>query len=276
MSCLDRSLTYEDRVSLDSPLDPGELRAAAAEMANNKSPGVDGLPIEFYCHFWALLEDDLMAVYDECLSIGSLSLTQTTGIVRLLYKKGDRSDLRNWRPISLLTADYKILAKALVSRLSKFLPSIVHEDQSCGVPGRSIRDSNRVLQDVVDYCDAHDLPAGLVSLDQEKAFDRVDWSFLDRVLTALNIGPRFRSYVTTLYAGVSSRVLVNGWLSRRIYPKRGVRQGCPMSPVLYVLVAETLGALLRTSPIRGLALPASPDELKVVHVCRRYDRRGLE
>ena len=264
LSCLDRSLTYEGRVSLDSPLDPGELRAAAAEMANNKSPGVDGLPIEFYCHFWALLEDDLMAVYDECLSIGSLSLTQTTGIVRLLYKKGDRSDLRNWRPISLLTADYKILAKALVSRLSKFLPSIVHEDQSCGVPGRSIRDSNRVLQDVVDYCDAHDLPAGLVSLDQEKAFDRVDWSFLDRVLTALNIRPRFRSYVTTLYAGVSSRVLVNGWLSRRIYPKRGVRQGCPMSPVLYVLVAETLGALLRTSPIRGLALPASPDELKVV------------
>ena len=136
-----------------------------------------------------------MAVYDKCLSIGSLSLTRTTGIVRLLYvrllyNKDDRLDQLNWRPISLLTADYKILAKALVSRLSKFLPSIVHEEQSCGVPVLSIRDSNQVLQDVVDYCEAHDLPAGLVSLDQEMAFDRVNWSFLDWVLTALNVVPR--------------------------------------------------------------------------------------
>ena len=216
-----------------------------------------------------------MAVYDECLSIGSLSLTQTTGIVRLLYKKGDRSDLRNWRPISLLTADYKILAKALVSRLSKFLPSIVHEDQSCVVPGRSIRDSNRVLQDVVDYCDAHDLPAGLVSLDQEKAFDRVDWSFLDRVLTALNIGPRFRSYVTTLYAGVSSRVLVNGWLSRRIYPKR-----CPsgLSSVTCTLRFGGRNARRSTSyfPYTRSRVACFSRRVESRAVCRRYDRRGLE
>jgi hypothetical protein len=111
------------------------------------------------------------------------------------------------------------------------------------------------LQDVVGYCEAFDLPAALVNLDQKKAFDRVDWSFLDLVLQRSNVGPTFRSYVSTLYANVSSRILVNSWLSRRIYPPRGVRQGCPLSPVLFVLVAEALGAVVRQSALGGLPLP---------------------
>lgn len=83
------------------------------------------------------------------------------------------------------------------------------------------------MQDFVDYCEATDLEAALVSLDQEKAFDRVDWSLLDKILTTMNFGPVFRSYVSTLYGNISSRVIINGWLSRRLYPSRGVRQGCP-------------------------------------------------
>ena len=144
------------------------------------------------------------------------------------------------------------------------MPTVIHGDQTCSVPGRSIRDSCRLLQDVVDYCEAIDQEAAFVRLDQEKAFDRVDWSYLDRVLTAMNFGPVFRSYVSTLYNGISSRVVVNRWLSRRIRPTRGVRQGCPLSPILYVLIAETLGSLIRSSPFFGLSLPASVDRLKVI------------
>ena len=181
----------------------------------------------------------------------------------MLFKKGDRRDLKNWRPISLLTVDYKILAKVLENRLSLVLPSIIHGDQTCSVPGRSIRDNCRLLQDVVDYCDLQDLPAALVSLDQEKAFDRVDWHFLDRVMIRMNLGPVFRRSVGTLYEGISNRIVVNGHLSKPIYPKRCVRQGCPLWPLLYVLVDETLGSHLRTSPMRGLPLPDNSDYLKV-------------
>ena len=154
--------------------------------------------------------------------------------------------------ISLLSVDYKILTKLLASRLTSVLQTIVHENQTCCVPERSIRDSCRVLQDTVDYCEATDREAGLVSLDQEKAFDRVEWSFLDKVMAAMNIGEIFRSYISTVYRDVSSRVIVNGWISRKIHPTRGVRQGCPLSPILYVLVAETLSSTIRSTAITGL------------------------
>ena len=131
-------------------------------------------------------------------------------MIRLLHKKGERRDLKNWRPISLLSVDYKILTKVLASRLTSVLQIIVHKGQACFVSGRSIRDSCRVLQYTVDYCKATDRGAGLVSLDQEKAFDRVEWSFLDKVMAAMNIGEIFRSYISTLYRDMSSRIIVNG------------------------------------------------------------------
>ena len=261
---LERSLSDDESSSLELPVSPDEIRNAMSSLATNKSPGIDGLPVEFYRRFWTLVADDLMDVYREVLSSGRLGASQRTGVIRLLYKKGDRCDLRNWRPITLLTTDYKILAKALPTRLSRDMPTVIHGDQTCSVPGRSIRDSCRLLQDVVDYCEAIDQEAAFVSLDQEKAFGRVDWSYLDRVLTAMNFGPVFRSYVSTLYNGISSRVVVNVWLSRRIRPTRGVRQGCPLSPILYVLIAETLGSLIRSSTVFGLPLPASVDRLKVI------------
>lgn len=129
-----RTLTDEDSESLDRPFYAEEIRLALSSMATNKSPGIVGLPVEFYRRFWVLLEDDTLAVYDEALATGRLGLSQRTGVIRLLYKKGDRRDLRNWRPISLLTSDYTILAKAMASRLSSVLPSIVHEDQTCSFP----------------------------------------------------------------------------------------------------------------------------------------------
>ena len=201
---LDQRLTQEDSAYLDRPITVQEMRVALASMASNKSPGVDGIAVEFYRRFWSLLESDLLDVYHAALSNGRLGTSQRTGVIILLHKKGERRDLKNWRPISLLSVDYKILTKLLASRLTSVLQTIVHEDQTCCVPERSIRDSCRVLQDTVDYCEATDRGAGLVSLDQEKAFDRVEWSFLDKVMAAMNIGEIFRSYISTLSRRVES------------------------------------------------------------------------
>ena len=257
------SLDDSDRELLDRPLDAEEIYLSMRSMSTNKSPGIDGLSLEFYRQFWPLLADDLLVVYNEVLQRGILGPTQRTGVVRLIYKKGDRRNLKNWRPITLLTVDYKILAKTFARRLTRVLPSIVHEDQTCGVPGRSIHDNCRLLQDVVDYCESRQIPAALVSLDQLKAFDRVSWQFLDLVLARMNFGTHFRHCIASLYRDASSRVLVNGWLSRRVNPHRGVRQGCPLSPILYVLVAETLGGLVRASPLVGLPLPGGDGRAKI-------------
>ena len=110
------TLSDDESSSLELPVSPDEIRNAMSSLATNKSPGIDGLPVEFYRRFWTLVADDLMDVYREVLSSGRLGASQLTGDIHL-FKKGDRCDLRNWRPITLPTTDYKILAKALATRL---------------------------------------------------------------------------------------------------------------------------------------------------------------
>ena len=121
-------------------------------------------------------------------------------VTRRIYKKrSDIKNLKNWRPISLLNVDYKIILKVLTSRLAKVLESIVNPDQSCSVPGRSIFSNVTLLRDITNYMQETDECAILVSLDQEKAFDRVDRTFLLQLLEIYGSGPDFCHWITTLY-----------------------------------------------------------------------------
>ncbi len=185
-------------------------------------------------------------------------------MITLLFKKGDRLDRKNWRPISLLNVDYKIGAKTLANRLKMVLSSVLSEDQTCGVPGRSTFDNLRLVRDSISHVEKKDLPMAIVKIDQEKAFDRVKWEFLHLALTRMNFGPTFRHFITVLYSDVRSIVMNNRHKSREISLQRGVRQGCPLSPLLYSLVAETLGNIIRqNSRISGLPLPGTTSEVKI-------------
>ena len=107
-------------------------------MQNNKSPGIDGLTTNFYKHFWNLLGPQLTNVYNYAFKQGILSTMQRRGVVTLIFKKGDRTRLKNWRPITLLTTDYKILTKTLAMRLRDVLHLLIHTDQTACIPGRTI------------------------------------------------------------------------------------------------------------------------------------------
>ena len=136
---------------------------------------------------------------------------------------------------------------------------IVSKDQLCGVPGRFIGENVAFLRDVVDFCTFSGVPAALLSLDQEKAFDRVDWSFLRSTLYALEFGQSFVGWVDLFYYNPCSSVNVNGYISIFFSLSRGVRQGCPLSPLLYILVAEVWACNLRANgSISGLQLPIPP------------------
>ena len=183
---------------------------------------------------------------------------------RLLYKRGDRRDLANWRPISLLNADYKIITKALANRLKLVLPNIIHENQSCCILRRSISDGCTAIRDAIYLCETTNTPAAVVSLDQMKAFDRKIWDYMTAVLTKFGFGPIFLSWAKALYYNVGSHLIVNNRLTSRIPLGRGVRQGCPFSPMLYVLCAEPLAAAIRNkSDIAGIIIPDSLQCLKV-------------
>ena len=234
-------------------------------MARGKAPGCDGLPMEFYLKFWHVLGFDLVCVLNSAFGLGSLSRSQRRGIITLSFKKGERLDPKNWRPISLLNVDYKIASRSIAARLLKVIHLVVDKDQSCGVPGRFIGENVAFLRDVVDFCSSSYAPAAVLSLDQEKEFDRVDWTFLRSTLYAMGFGQSFVWWVDLFYNNVSSSVNVNGYISNSFKLSRGVRQGCPLSPLLYVLVAEVLACNIRSNVvISGLSLPGSSSSLPVV------------
>lgn len=249
-------LTTQDRDLCEGILTNAECKTAVDAMAHGKSPGIDGLPVEFYQAFWELLGDDLVEVLNSCYEANQLSASQRSGIITLLYKKGNPLYMSNWRPITLLCVDYKIAAKALANRLLLVIHLVTHPNQSCGVPGRNASASIRVLKDIVSQANSNHVGGAILSLDQEKAFDRVEWSYLHHILTRMNFGPSFRAWITLFYSQIKSSVLVNGELSAFFSVSRGLRQGCPLSPLLYILVAETIASAIRhDSSISGYTLP---------------------
>ena len=212
--------------------------------------------MEFYLRFWDVVGADLVSVLNDCSSSGSLSLSQRRGVITLSFKKGDRLDRRNWRPISLLSIDYKLVSRAMAGRLLRVIHLVVNHDQTREVLGRFIGDNVALLRDVVSYAESSGTPGAILSLHQEKAFDRVDWGFMRSALVAMGFGPSFVSWMDLFYSHVQSAVNVNGHLTPFFGLSWGVRKGCPLSPLLYVLVSEVLACSIRADPrIDGLSLP---------------------
>ena len=169
---LETSLSPEQSGLCDGPLSLSKCHSSLLGMALRKAPGCDGLPAEFYLKLWDVLGADLVEVLNFCYLSGSLSHTQR--LIAASFKKGDRLDPRNWRPISLLNVDYKIASRAIAGRLLKVIHLVANSNQTCGVPGRYIGDSVAFLRDVVSYASLSGTPVAILSFDQEKAFDRVD------------------------------------------------------------------------------------------------------
>ena len=232
---------------LDAPLTTADFTRAVQQLPPKKSPGIDGIPIEFYQTFWPLIHTHYMAFIDQ-VQLSSFLPSKNTGVTTILYKdRGDLNDLANYRPLSLLNVDVKIFTKALANRLHQVLPTIVHPTQTC-ITGRKIDSNVHLLRDMIQLANTQTLEAAFVFLDQEKAFDRVNHAFLYRTLHAFGFGRTFIQWVQLLYSNATTRIKVNGFLTPRIPLRRGVRQGCPLSPLLYVLIIEILGLQLRANP----------------------------
>ena len=155
------TLTTHDQNLCEGYVTEHELQLALQTMENNKSPGLDGLSTNFYKHFWSLLRTKLTHIYSYAYEQGHLSLSQQCGVITLLLKKGDGTKLQNWCPITLLNTDYKILTKALSNRLKQVLPSIIHTDQTACIPGRTINDNLRLIQDIITYANETNKPLAL-------------------------------------------------------------------------------------------------------------------
>lgn len=261
-SCLtgiEKHLSFSQQQACEGFLTLQELTESVKSLNLGKSPGSDGLSAEPYLHFWETLGPLLLRVANQCFSDGDLCDSMKGSVTRLIFKKrGDIKDLKDWHPISLLNVDYKIISKAITSRLSSVIDCIVHADQTCSVPGRSIFSNVTLLRDITDYIQQTDECAILISLDQEKALDRVNCTFLLQLLEVYGFGTDFCRWVSTLYQDAFMQIIIKDRLSPEILFQRRVRQGDPLSPLLYILCVEVLASLIRSSPeIESFLLPGA-------------------
>ena len=248
-------MTQECKNNLTSDIQLDEIEKSIKMMQLNKSPGEDGLPIEFYRTFWNEIKIYLFNSYKFSLEFGSLSITQKRGVISLLPKKNDLLLLKNWRPLTLLNVDYKILAKIIATRLKSALIQLINNDQTGFLEKRYIGNNIASLIEIIEFCEQNDIAAVLLSIDFEKAFDKLDWDFLWKCMTFFNIPQNIINWVKTLYNGANSCVTNNGHMSSYFLMGRGVRQGCPLSPYLYIIAAEVLAISIRENQsIKGIII----------------------
>ena len=162
-------------------------------------------------------------------------------------KNQDRLLLKNWRPISLLNCDYKILTKCIAERLKKVIPKIIHHNQTGFVKGRNMSDSLRTLLDILDDTVARNIGGILMTIDFEKAFDSVNLKYLNKALESFNFGESVRKWVTLFYNNVSSCVMNKNATSAYFDISRGVRQGDPLSSLLFIIAVELLAVNIRNN-----------------------------
>ena len=181
-----------------------------------------------------------------------------------LFKKKDPTDISNYRPITVLNTDYKLLTKVLALQLVEHADTLIHEDQAGFIPKRSIFNHIRLAKAIITYAETAEEDGAIIALDQEKAYDRIHHDYLWKVLEAFQLPSPFIKTVKALYSHAYTKVAINGILSDPFQVMRGVRQGDPLSCPLFDLAIEPLACLIRNSPdVHGIDIPNLLEKLVI-------------
>ena len=190
---------------------------------------------------------------------GRLPPGVTQGMIVLLYKGSDQQALTNWRPITLLNLGYKIYTKALQLRLQPVLMDVISPDQLAFLPLRFILDNLLITQETMAWEESSNQPLIFLKLDFSKAYDMVDWQCMYKIMEKLGFPQVFIKMVSLLFHDASACVKLNGEPSPYFPIQRGVRQGCPLAPYLFLIVAEVLNAMvsqeMREGRVQGISPP---------------------
>lgn len=248
-------LVNQDLVEkLEQPITIEELSNAVRSLQSGKSPGPDGYSAEFYKKLFPKIAPILSEMYNEAFVNGNLPQTLNLATISLILKKNqDPLDCASYRPISLLNVDYKILAKLLAIRLESVLPSIISPDQTGFIKNRHSFFNLRRLFNIIYNLSTTNTSEAIISLDAEKAFDRVEWKYLFHTLNKFGFGSKFITWIRLLYSSPQASVRTNNTQSNCFPLQRSTRQGCPLSPLLFALAIEPLAMALRSNPlIKGI------------------------
>ena len=266
-------LTEEEQVMCDEPISEQEVSAAVSSLNMGSSPGKDGLPAEFYKVFWPQLKKYFIECIEHSLSSESLPNSQNLAVITLLHKGKQTDSLDNWRPISLINVDYKILAKVLSKRLESVISKLIGPQQVGFMKGRHISDIHRIIDDILSMKKQGNSQNILLTIDFKQAFDSINMDYILKCLDVFGFGPVFKKWASLICRDRLTVVKNGGYLSKSFRMTNGVRQGCPISPQFFILGVEILAQkIIQDNKIKGIIPFKTSKPLKV---CQYADDTSL-
>ncbi|RVW80668.1 Transposon TX1 uncharacterized 149 kDa protein [Vitis vinifera] len=278
-------LDISEAEGLEIPFKEEEVLAAFTDLGKDKAPGPDGFTMAFWLYGWDVVKFEIMGFFREFHERGRFVKSLNATFLVLVPKKGGAEDLKDFRPISLVGSLYKLLAKVLANRIKKVMGTVISEPQNAFVEGRQILDAVLIANEAVDSRLKNNQGGVMCKLDIEKAFDRVGWKFLLAVLKQMGFGERWIMWIKWCISTVRYSVLINGSPSGFFQSSRGLRQGDPLSPYLFVIAMEVFSCLMRRAisegflsgwRVRGLKVNLEKSELIPVGMVTDIEDLALE
>ncbi|KAG7568329.1 Reverse transcriptase domain [Arabidopsis thaliana x Arabidopsis arenosa] len=267
-SILDFNCSAEQKVSFEALFTTEEIKAAFFSLPRNKTSGPDGYSAEFFTSCWSVIGGEVSAAVAEFFRSGTLLKQWNATTLVLIPKIQNASRVSDFRPISCLNTMYKVISKLLANRLKSILPLVISHSQSAFLPGRLLSENVLLASEIVQgYNRSNISPRGMLKVDIRKAFDSVRWDFVLSILHALGIPVRFIGWIKECICSPSFSIQVNGISAGFFKSTRGLRQGDPLSPYLFLLAMEVFSRLVLSRFESGyISYHPKTSDLKISHL----------